>query len=306
MQKVQNNLKTSKIKIITDSACDIDLKTANENNITILPFTIMADGKEYRESYDFTKYDFYEMLPKFLEFPTTSQITPYAFSDVILGAYEDGISDLIIFTISKAASSTFASAIGAKNQFFIENPKAKGVFNVHIVDTNTYSDAYGFPILESAKMINKGTPIEEILTYLEDWFSRVELYFTVFDLKYAKKSGRIGTAAAIAGELLGIKPIINLTGGVSRTYQKVRGQIKALESLVDIATARMSDSKKYIILTANNHSDEVEFEKMVTAAFRKKPMSRAKIGTAVAINTGLELVGISFLGEKRDIEKIIF
>jgi len=296
----------AKIKIITDSACDIDLSIAEKNDVTILPFTITADGKEYKESYDFTKYDFYKMLPTFNDFPTTSQITPYVFLDVMKREHKNGVEDLIIFTINKSASATFLSAIGAKKQFFIENPSARDEMNIHIVDTNTYSDGYGFPILRAAEMIKAGEGLSEILSYLEDWFSRFELYFTVFDLKYAKKSGRIGTAAAIAGELLGIKPIISLTAGPSKTYSKVRGQAKALEGLLNIAAERMTNEKKYIILTANNENDEAEFEKMVIKEFKLKPMAKSKIGTAVAVNTGLEIVGIGFLGEKREVEQVIF
>ena len=296
----------SKIKIITDSACDIDLKTAEKNNITILPFTITADGKEYKEAYDFTKFEFYKMLPAFSEIPTTAQITPYVFGTAMAAAYKEGVQDLIILTLAKSASSTFASAIGAKKQFFIENPAAKGKFNIYIVDTNSYSDGYGYPILIAAEMIRNGADVSKILSYFEDWFSRFELYFTLFDLKYAKKSGRIGAAAAIAGELLGIKPIICLTDGISRIHGKVRGDTKAMECLVNIAKEKMTLNKNYIILSANNEKDEAEFEKMVRAEIKTKPLTKTKIGCAVAVNTGLLLVGIGFLGEKRDIEQLIF
>jgi DegV family protein with EDD domain len=262
--------------------------------------TITMNQKEYKEAYDFTKEEFYELLPE-EEIPTTAQIPPFEFLDAIKAAYKDDVTDLIIVTINGKASSTNNSAQLARQMFYGDMPDCK--MKITVVDSGTYSYCYGYPVLQAAKMAKEGKPCEIILNYLEDWFSRLEIFFTVFDLKYAKKSGRIGGAAAIAGELLGIKPIMCLTGGDSVTYQKVRGMQKAMDALCQIAQERIGADKKYIILHGKN--DGKDFAKMAKDVLKEKPLDSSQIGPCIVVNAGPEVHGIVFLGEKRD-QQIIY
>ncbi len=279
-----------------DTASDIDLKVAQKYDIHLLPMTITMNQKEYKEAYDFTKEEFYDLLPEGDEIPTTAQIPPFEFLDAIKAAYKDDVTDLIIVTINAKASSTNNSAQLARQMFYNDMPDCK--MKITVVDSGTYSYCYGYPVLMAAKMAKDGKPCEIILNYLEDWFSRLEVYFTVFDLKYAKKSGRIGGAAAIAGELLGIKPIMSLTGGDSVTAQKVRGLNKAMDVLCNIAEERIGADKKYIILHGKN--DGKDFLKLAKDALKEKPVETALIGPCIVVNAGPEVYGIAFLGEKRD------
>ncbi len=286
----------SKIRICVDTASDIDLKVAQKYDIHLLPMTVTMNQKEYKEAYDFTKEEFYDMLPEGDEIPTTAQIPPFEFLDAIKAAYKDDVTDLILVTINAKASSTNNSAQLARQMFYNDMPDCK--MKITVVDSGTYSYGYGYPVLMAAKMAKDGKPCEIILNYLEDWFSRLEIYFTVFDLKYAKKSGRIGGAAAVAGELLGIKPIMCLTGGDSVTAQKVRGLNKAMDSLCQIAAERIGADKKYIILHGKN--DGKDFLKLAKDVLKEKPAEAALIGPCIVVNAGPEVYGIAFLGEKRD------
>ena len=288
----------SKVRVLIDSASDIDLKTAQKYDIVLLPMTVTIGQKEYKEAYDFTKEEFYGMLPSGEEIPATSQVPPFEFLDAIKAAYKDDVTDLIIFTINQKASSTFNSAQLARQMFYGDMPDCG--MKIYVINTLAYSAAYGHPAVLAAKMAKENKPVEIILNYLEDWFSRLETYFTVFDLKYAKRSGRIGSAAAIAGELLGIKPIMNLTNGDSKTHQKVRGIPKAMDSLLEIAKERIGDDKKYILFHGKN--DPKEFVKLMKDGLKGKAQEDVLIGPCVIVNAGPEVVGVSFLGEKRNME----
>ncbi len=289
------------IRICVDSASDIDLKTAQKYDIHLLPMTITMNQKEYKEAYDFTKEEFYNLLPEGDEIPTTAQIPPFEFLDAIKAAYKDDVTDLIIVTINGKASSTNNSAQLARQMFYNDMPDCK--MKITVVDSGTYSFCYGHPVVQAAKMAKDQKPVEIILNYLEDWFTRVEVYFTVFDLKYAKKSGRIGGAAAIAGELLGIKPIMCLTGGDSVTYQKVRGIPKAMDSLCQIANEKIGADKKYILLHGKN--DSKDFAKMAKDVLKEKPLETVLIGPCIVVNAGPEVIGVAFLSEKRD-QQVIY
>ena len=241
------------------------------------------------------------MLPEGDEIPTTAQIPPFEFLDAIKAAYKDDVTDLIIVTINGKGSSTNNSAQLARQMFYNDMPDCK--MKITVVDSGTYSHCYGYPVVQAAKLAKDGKPAEIILNFLDDWFSRVEVYFTVFDLKYAKKSGRIGGAAAIAGELLGIKPIMCLTGGDSVTAQKVRGIPKAMEALCSVAAERISPDKTYILLHGKN--DAKDFAKLAKEALKEKSADTAQIGPCIVVNAGPEVIGIAFLGEKRD-QQVIY
>lgn len=290
----------SKIRFLVDTASDIDLKVAQKNDIVLLPMTVTIGQKEYKEAYDFTREEFYHMLPEDDTVPTTAQVPPFEFLDAIKAAYKDDVTDLIIVTINQKASSTFNSAQLARQMF--QNDMPDSGMKIYVINTLAYSACYGYPVLQAAKMAKDGKPAEIILNYLENWFSRLEVYFTVYDLKYAKRSGRIGGAAAIAGELLGIKPIMNLTRGDSQTYQKARGIPKAMDTLLQIAKEKIGEDKQYILFHGKN--DPKEFAKLIKDGVKEKALESHLIGPCIVCNAGPEMVGIAFLGEKRD-EEII-
>ncbi|MBQ7792213.1 MAG: DegV family protein [Clostridia bacterium] len=290
----------AKIRLLTDTASDIDLKTAQKYDLVLIPMTVTIGQKEYKEAYDFTKEEFYHMLPEGDEIPTTAQVPPFEFLDAIKAAYKDDVTDLIIVTINQKASFTYNSAQLARKMF--QNDVPDSGMNIYVINTMAYSYCYGYPVVQAAKMAKENKPVEIILNYLEDWFSRIEVYFTVFDLKYAKKSGRIGGAAAIAGELLGIKPIMCLTRGDSVNAQKVRGIPKAMDALLEIAKEKIGEDKQYVLFHGKN--DPKDFVKLMKDGLKEKPLENNLIGSCIVCNAGPEVVGICFLGEKRD-EEII-
>ena len=290
----------SKIRLLVDTASDIDLKTAQKYDLVLLPMTVTIGQKEYKEAYDFTKEEFYTLLPEGDEIPSTAQVPPFEFLDAIKAAYKDDVTDLLILTINQKASSTYNSAQLARQMFYNDLPDCP--MKIHVINTMTYSACYGYPALQAAKMAKEGKPVEVILSYLENWFSRLEVYFTVYDLKYAKKSGRIGSAAAIAGELLGIKPIMNLTRGDSLTHQKVRGIPKAVEALLQIANEKIGEDKQYLLFHGSN--DSKDFVKTMKDGLKEKTLENVLIGPCIICNAGPEVVGIAFLGDERE-EEII-
>lgn len=290
----------AKIRFLVDTASDIELKSAQKYDVVLIPMTVTIGQKEYKEAYDFTKEEFFQMLPEDGSIPSTAQVPPFEFLDGIKAAYKDDVTDLLIVTINQKASSTFNSAQLARKMFYNDMPDCK--MKIHVINTQAYSACYGYPVMQAAKMASEQKPVEVILNYLENWFSRLETYFTVFDLQYAKKSGRIGSAAAIAGELLGIKPIMCLTKGDSVTYQKARGIPKAMDSLLQVAKERIGEDKQYVLFHGSN--DSKEFVKLMKDGLKEKALENNLIGPCIVCNAGPQVVGICFLGEKRD-EEII-
>lgn len=287
----------SKIKIMTDSACDIPKEREQELGIRILNFPLTVDGEGYREREDFTEEEFYEILLNCRKVPTTAQITQTEFLDAYNEYYEQGYTDLIYVSINAKGSNTYNSALLAKQRFEEKHPDAK--FAIHVIDSKTYTIAYGYPVMEAAIKAEKGCPVEEILAYLEDWFDSVEIYFAPYSLDFVKKSGRVSVAAAFVGELMGLRPIINFNGGDPQIVTKVRGDKNVIPGLIRLASSAMVPQTPHMIIGGCLPERTEEITKEFTKQAGYPGVGVFKAGAAIAINAGPKIVGIIVKGKRR-------
>ncbi len=282
----------SKIQIITDSCCDLPKEVIDELGIKVLPFTLTLGGKEYREIFDISQDEMYEKMSQTDEIPKHSQIGPLAFEEAYKEAFNSGYTDIVCVSINSQGSGTFRNAVLAKDEFFENNPDAKGKINIHNLDSTCYTLFYGYPVAEAAKKISKGASVEEIIAYLQEWFDNCCVYAIPYNLKYAKKSGRISAAAAFAGELLGLKPVIMFKDGTTETVEKIRGEKNIVPKLCDITEKNMTPQTPYLIVHGSDATLAKEYEKEMTKRTGKKPVMIGKIGSVVASNIGPEVLAI--------------
>lgn len=284
----------NKIRIITDSACDIPVKTKLKNT-EILGFYITIDGKSYEERKDFTNKEFYRILEDCTEIPATAHITMMRFGERIEYYYKKGVEDIIIVTINGSGSATYNAAIMAKDMFFEENPDAK--IHIHIIDSQCYSIGYGYPVMVADEMVENGVEAQEIVDFLIESFENRQILLATYSLRFMKKSGRISRRASFAGEMLGLKPIILMDHGKTSVLKKVRGDKMVIPGLIDTFKQLSGDYKNYIIA----YTDE-EYGKELYSACKKElgaaPLMSVELGCAVSANAGNHCVGIVFTGNK--------
>lgn len=282
----------SKIMIVTDSCCDLDKETIEELEIKVLPFTLTLGGESFREIFDKSTQEVYEMMSHTDEIPKHSQIPPVTFEETYRELYEQGYTDIISVSINSQGSGTYNNSIIGKNDFFENNPDAKEKIRIFNLDSKCYTIFYGYPIMEAVKKIRKGAEAEDIVAYLEEWFDVCAIYAVPYNLKYARKSGRISAAAAFAGELLGLKPIIEFADNGTKTIDKIRGEKNIVSKLVDCVEKRMTPQTPYIIV----HGQDVTLAKEVEKELSKKVGRKAEmfnpIGAAVASNIGPDVVAV--------------
>lgn len=280
----------SKIMILTDSCCDIPKETIEELGITVLPFEITFGGKTFHETFDISTDEFYDMLEKTDGIPKHSQLSPLTFEETYTRLYNEGYTDIISVSINSAGSGTFNNSIIGKNDFFEKYPDAKmRIFNI---DSRCYTVFYGYPIMEAVKKIRKGAEADDIVAYLEDFFNICAIYAVPYNLKYAKKSGRISTTTAFAGELLGLKPIIEFADNGTTMIEKIRGEKNIVSKLVECAEKRMIPQTPYLIIHGRDDTLAKEIEKEMYRRTGRKAEMFAKVGAAVASNIGADLVAI--------------
>lgn len=289
----------SRIKIITDSASDISVELEKELGIEVLPFKVAMGDKSYVSGVDFDNEKFYKMMEEYDGIPTTSQITPFEFEELYEKKYEEGYTDIVLVLINSEGSATYGNSTMAKNQFFEEHPELADAFHIHTFDGKSYNGGYGYPVIEAAKMINEGKSIEEILDFIEDQLSKKMIYFGMYSLKYAAKSGRIPSAAAFVGEAIGLKPIMKIWDHKITTAGKARGEKKLMSSIVDMTVEDIEKGSPYSVVYGSDKEVSDELAQRLTEKLGYPPVSEFQIGAAVAINAGPKAVGVVFDSKER-------
>ena len=284
----------AKIKLITDSAADIPRPIREELGIQVLPFPIAMGDREYKDGFDFTPQEFYQMLLSAPQVPTHAQLNPYLFSQCFEQAFEQGYTDLIYTCINSKGSATFQNAVQARDEFYEDHPQAKESFHIHLIDSRTYTMSYGWAVMEGAKLAAAGGSAEEIVAAIQDWVDHVRVVFAPLDLRFAKKSGRVSAAAAFVGEALGLKPIMTFENGDSKILSKVRGERNVLAALLDLCRKERQKGSPYLLIRAGNDEQADKLKQACVEALGEEPAMEFFIGGVIAINAGPNLVGLIY------------
>ena len=278
--------------IVTDSCCDLSKETIEELGITVLPFTLTMGGETFREIFDKSTQEVYDLMASSDEIPKHSQISPLTFEEAYKKLYDDGYTDVISVSINSQGSGTYNNSIIGKDDFFENNPEANGKMRIFNIDSKSYTVLYGYPIMEAVKKIRKGASVEEIVAYFDDWFKVSAIYAVPYNLKYARKSGRISAAKAFAGELLGLKPIIEFADGETNTVDKIRGEKNIVPKLVECVEKRMTPQTPYIMLHGRDDTLAKEIEKELIKRTGRKAETYQSIGAVVSANIGPDIVAV--------------
>lgn len=283
-----------KIKIMTDSASDISSADEQKYSIEVIPFPITLGDKTYISRVDFDNEQFFDLMSQYDEIPKTAQITPFQFQEIYLRQAQEGVTDLIMVLINSKGSSTYNNSVLAIDMFYDEYPQYRDVLHIHSFDGMGYNALYGAPVVHAAQMCADGASLESILGYLEDILPRREIYFGIYDLKYAAKSGRIPTAAAFVGTALNLKPVMRIFDQSITTAAKCRGERKLVEKVAQMSIEDMESGAPYEIVYGNDAGCLEELRRLMVLKLGYEPSAVYQIGAAVAANSGPRVVGVSF------------
>lgn len=282
-----------KVKISTDSTADIPANLREKLNIGMLPVTITTEEREYLDGVDITAQEFYELLATSEKMPTTSQVRNTFYQDLYEETYRDGYTDLVHISINAKGSGTFQSGVLARDMFYEEHPEAKDTFQIHLIDSGTYSMAYGWAVVEAAMRAKQGVDVAEIIAYAEDWLRNVRILFVPMNLKYVKKSGRVSAAAAFVGDALGLKPVITFEDGESKVLTKIRGEAKTMTGVLDIAKKEKKPGTPYLLVYGSAPEAYEKFRKMAVKEFGK-PELEYPVGSVISLNSGPDVFAIIY------------
>lgn len=200
------------VRIITDTASDMDLNMAEKIGVTVMPMQITFGDEVYRDRYELEVDTFYEKLIESDELPKTSQINPYQFEEMFKEISESGDSAVVVLMSSKL-SGTYQSAVIAAEEYD----------NIYVVDTLNVAMGEQCIVRYGVSLRERGMEAGDIAGALEDAKNKVEIIALLDTLEYLKKGGRISPAKAAIGGLLSIKPVVTVENGEVEILGKARG-----------------------------------------------------------------------------------
>lgn len=216
------------VKIVTDSTSDIDSRTQQELDITIIPLTVHFPDESLEEGAVPLDY-FYAKLDESPVIPTSSQPSQGEIQAVFERLITEGHDILAIFLSSKI-SGTYQTSLSAKEAILKKYPEAK----IEIIDSLNTAMALGYPVIEAAKKAQVESSLAEITAFAQQIIEQMRFYFVPATLEYLRKGGRIGSAAALVGSILDLKPVLYYADGLTAVAKKVRSMRAAVHHMLSI------------------------------------------------------------------------
>lgn len=275
------------IRIMVDTSADYTVEETKEKGIGLLPIHITMGDKDYKDAYDLTKEEFYELLTAGSEFPKTSQPSLQDLLDAFEEAKENG-DELIYITLSSSLSGTYQSAVLAKNMAEYDK--------IYLVDSLTATHMVRVLADHAKKLADEGASAEKIVEELENLKKRVKVYAALDTLEYLYKGGRLSKTSAVLGEMARIKPLITVNAnGEVAVVGKCMGKNKAITTLMKmIGDSNIDpDFPRYSVYTQGLENSEL-FEKRVTDA-GIEITERYQIGATIGAHIGPGVFGLVFV-----------
>ena len=281
------------VRIIVDSTTDLPEQTARR--VTVVPLTIHFGEQQYVSGVDIDARKFYEMLVEGDVLPTTSQPTPYAFTQVFQEAVDAG-DTVVCITVSSKLSGTYQSACIAAADF---------PGKVFVVDSLTVAIGGGILTEYALSLTDKGMDAEEIAWKLMQKREKVRLLALLDALECLKKGGRISSAVAFAGGLLNIKPVIAVADGEVKMLGKARGSKQGNNLLVqEIDKAGGVDFEKPLLLGYTGLSDALLQKYIVDSAAlwqgKVEQLPVSIVGSVVGTHAGPGAVAVAFFAAETE------
>ncbi|MEK4540806.1 DegV family protein [Bacillus sp. FSL R5-0585] len=282
------------VKIITDSAADLPVELLQAYDIDLIPLRVYDEAET--EYLDGVTLESVTLLQKMREGAVyrTSLPSLETFQEKFVSYAKEG-DPCIYLAFSSELSGTYQSSVVIKE----EVKETYANLDLEIIDTKCASLGQGLVVLEAAKMAKDGASKEDILKRVDFLMSHMEHIFTVADLQYLVRGGRLSKVAGFIGGLLNIKPILNVEEGKLVPLEKVRGKKKVLSRIVDIMEERGKDLKGQTI--GMTHGDDLEtaeaLKSLITERFGCEVFIVNTIGAAIGAHTGPGVITLFFLNE---------
>jgi len=273
------------VRVVTDSASDLTDEEASALGITIVPLSIRFGEEELIDRIELGADEFYARMAASDGVPGTAAPPPGAFKTAFDNCFEDGANTVVCINLSSGVSATLEAAeIGAREL---------GDRDIRIIDSRSVTSGLGTMVLTAGRTANNGASAEEVVSVVESLKQRTYVYAALDTLENLKKGGRIGSAQALLGNMLSIKPIIDFSSGVVEEAAKLRTRKKSLVWLRD-KLAEHGDRVENLSVMHAQAEDIEDFLELLAAVVEPSTIRVGSLGPVVASHAGPGVVGMSF------------
>lgn len=281
------------MRLFADSASDLPKDFFKKEDVVLFPLRVHIGDQDYEDIRGIQSIKVFDAIRSGNQ-PKTSQVSP----EEMLKAFEKlAIADEEGFYIafSSELSGTYSTAVMLADQVREDYPNLK----LTILDSKAASLGYGLLVKEAVKLRSDGHSIETILNKVRFMADHLESLFTVEDLDYMAKGGRISKGSAFVGGLLNIKPLLHVEEGKLVPIEKLRGRKKIIKRMIELMKERGSQFDQQTI--AISHGDDEEFaavlKQEIEQNFHPKEVEVHMIGSVIAAHTGPGTLALFFLNK---------
>jgi DegV family protein with EDD domain len=286
------------VKIITDSASDLPKELLEEYEIDIIPIRVYDEMEtEFFDGETLMPTDLFQKMREGISFKTS--LPSYESIRETFMQYADSQTPCIYISFSSELSGTYQSTVLIMNEIKEEVP----TFDCDAIDTKCASLGQGLVVLKAAKLAKEGIGKEELIEKIKNCATQVEHIFTVDDLQYLVRGGRVSKVAGFVGGLLNIKPILNVEDGKLIPLEKIRGSKKVFKRMSEIMEERGVDLKNQLI--GISHGDDLEaaltLKELIKEKFGCEYFVINSIGAAIGAHSGPGTLALFFMNVGEDL-----
>jgi DegV family protein with EDD domain len=283
------------IHILTDSGSDLPLSFFEDNpNTLLLPLGVHLDGNDYLDLETIEPKKVYDAMREG-KAPKTSQVSPHRFKEVFteLAANKQ---PAVYIAFSSQLSGTYQTAMMIREEVLEEYPD----FQLEIIDSKCASLGLGLVVKKAVELANKGTTFEELVETIKVYCLHMEHIFTVDQLEYLARGGRISKTSAFVGGLLNIKPLLHVEEGKLIPLEKIRGKKKVLRRIVELMEERGANLQNQTIAISHGDDEEtaLQLKQMIQEKFGCENFYIHMIGAAIGSHSGPGTIAVFFLNQQ--------
>jgi DegV family protein with EDD domain len=276
----------ARIRVVTDSACDIPEEVAQRLNIDIVSLSIRFGDEEFTDRVDLSPSEFWAKCKASKTLPETAAPSPGAFQAAYERAKNDGCDGVIVITISALLSATHQSAVlGAE--------AVKDSIPVRVVDSKAVSMAQGLMVIDVAELADTGATLEALVSDAESLVAKVGVVAMLDTLEHLIKGGRVGGARALLGQVLSIKPLLELKDGVVAEAGRQRTRAKALVAIAEVTKGHAPLKRLALVHGASNEVPALEA--LVADLATQNPIIVTDMGPVVGTHGGPGIIGLCWI-----------
>ena len=285
--------------LFTDSCADLPLKLYEELEIHVIPLAFLLEGQTYRNTPDESSMKFSEVYGKLRDGAhiTTSAVNVEEFRNAFLPHLQEG-KDILYLSFSSALSGTYQAGTIAASELMEEFPGR----TIRVVDTLGAALGQGLQVYRTAKKRLEGATLEEAATFAEENRLCTSHWFTVDDLFFLKRGGRVSGATALVGSALGIKPVLHVDNeGRLIKVSTVRGRKNSLKALADkLKETAIHPAEQTVFIGHGDCREDAEYlAELLRESCGIRDIVIDYVGPVIGAHSGPGTIALFFIGTER-------